>query len=152
MTVYRLANARRANGLSGEGARRAGSRWNNMGTPVLYMASSKALATLEVLVRTPLAFVPDNYRMLTLNVPDDSLQSLSFNTLPNGWNSLNPPGSAKQLIDEWISGNRLLVLKVPSAVVEGDFNFLINPQHARMTKAHRIDNQPCAFNKRLFRP
>lgn len=152
MHVYRLANARRANDLSGEGASRAGGRWNRIGTAVLYTANSRALATLEVLVHTPLAFVPDNYRMLTLNVPDDSLQSLPFDALPEGWNSLNPPESAKRLIDEWIGENRFLVLKVPSAVVEGDFNFLINPQHTRMKEVHFIDNQPYTFDTRLFRP
>lgn len=151
MTVYRLANARRANDLSGEGARRAGGRWNNTGTAVLYTASSRALATLEVLVHVPLAFIPDEYRMLTLHLPDDSLQTLPFDTLPDGRNSLTPPVAAKQLIKEWINSNRFLVLRVPSAVVEGDFNFLINPVHTRMKEVQITENRPYEFDTRLFR-
>ncbi|MEZ0484461.1 RES family NAD+ phosphorylase [Fibrella aquatica] len=151
MNVYRLASARRANDLSGEGARRVGGRWNSIGTAVVYTASSRALATLEVLVHTPLAFVPDNYRMLTLSLPEDSIQTLPLDRLPKGWNGLNPPLMVKQLIDKWIYDNQFLVLKVPSAVVEGDFNLLINPMHPRMSEVQITDNRPYTFDTRLFR-
>lgn len=151
MDVYRLANARRASDLSGEGARRAGGRWNRAGTAVLYTASSRALATLEVLVHIPLAFIPDGYRMLTLHLPDDSLQTLPVDVLPDGWNSLTPPVAVKQLIEEWMNDSRSLVLKVPSAIVEADFNFIINPMHTRITEVQITDNQPYEFDTRLFR-
>lgn len=150
MNVYRLATARRATDLSGEGARRVGGRWNRIGTPILYTASSRALATLEVLVHTPLAFVPDTYRMLTLQLPDDSLQTLPAELLPDGWAELTPPPSIKQLIDDWIDANRFLVMKVPSAIVEGDYNFLINPTHPRSAEVLLIDNKPYQFDPRLF--
>ena len=152
MDVYRLATARRATDLSGEGARRAGGRWNRVGTAVLYTASSRALATLEVLVHVPMAFLPDTYRMLTLTVPDDSMQTLPSELLPAGWDGLFPPLAAKQLIDDWIADNRFLLLRVPSAVVEGDYNFLINPAHDRATAVQLIGNQPYQFDARLFKP
>lgn len=82
MDVYRLSNARRADDLTGTGARLSGGRWNHVGTPVLYTASSKALATLEVLVHSPLSYVPDYYRMLTIRVPEDSLLSVPLDQLP----------------------------------------------------------------------
>jgi RES domain-containing protein len=150
MEVYRLANARRANDLSGEGARRAGGRWNRIGTAVLYTAASRALATLEVLVHIPLSFVPNEYRMLTLQVPDDSLQTLPFDTLPDGWAGLAPPDAAKQLISDGLADNRFLVLKVPSAIVDGEYNFLINPTHRRAGEVRIIDNRPFLFDMRLF--
>lgn len=151
MDLYRLATARRANDLSGEGARRAGGRWNRIGTAVLYTAASRALATLEVLVHTPLAYVPNDYRMLTLSAPDDSLQSLPSETLPEGWNGLTPPAIIKQTIDDWIAEERFLLLKVPSAIVTGDFNFLVNPHHPRAAEVRIVDNQPYLFDARLFR-
>ncbi len=150
MDVYRLATARRANDLSGEGARRAGGRWNRVGTAVLYTAASRALATLEVLVHIPLSFVPDDYRMLTLQLPDDSLQTLPSETLPDCWADLAPPDTAKQLISDWIITNQLLVLKVPSAIVEGEYNFLINPAHPRAAEIRITDNRPYQFDTRLF--
>ena len=47
--VYRVCRARYAR-LDGEGARRAGGRWNSPGRTVVYMAESVALAVLENLV------------------------------------------------------------------------------------------------------
>lgn len=151
MELYRLATARCANDLSGEGARRAGGRWNRVGTAVLYTAASRALATLEVLVHTRLAYVPDDYRMLTLFAPDDSLQSVPLDTLPDGWNSLTPPGSIKQSIDDWIAEGRFLLLKVPWAIVAGESDFLVNPNHPRATEVCVVDNQPYLFDVRLYR-
>lgn len=151
MNVYRLATARRANDLSGEGARRAGGRWNRVGMAVLYTAQSRALATLEVLVHTPLATVPDTYRMLTLHLPDDSLYQLGVAQLPPGWNTPTPPDAVRQLIDEWIAANQFLALQVPSAVVDGDFNVLINPAHPHARHVQLIDNVPYQFDSRLFR-
>ncbi|GAB4013592.1 RES family NAD+ phosphorylase [Spirosoma migulaei] len=151
MDVYHLANARRADDLTGTGARLAGGRWNYIGTPVLYTASSKALATLEVLVHSPLSYVPDYYRMLTIRVPEDSLLSVPLDQLPDGWNGLTPPTSIKDIIESWIIGNRFLLLKVPSAVVAGDYNFFINPAHPRATEILITDNQPYRFDPRLLR-
>ena len=39
--------------MSGEGARRYGGRWNPPGLPAVYLAESRALAALEILVHAP---------------------------------------------------------------------------------------------------
>ena len=101
-------------------------------------------------MHAPLAFVPDTYRMLTLQLPDNSLQTLPAELLPDGWAGLAPPAEARQLIEDWVTGNRFLVLKVPSAVVEGDYNFLINPAHPRAAEVRIIENKPYQFDSRLF--
>ncbi len=151
MDVYRLATVRRANDLSGQGSRRVSGRWNHVGAAVLYTAASRALATLEVLVHMPLAFLPDDYRMLTLHLPDESLQTISSEALPDGWTGLTPPDEIKQLIDDWIKANQYLVLQVPSAIVEGDFNLLVNPAHPRAAEVVIIENKPYQFDTKLLR-
>ncbi|MBD2754171.1 RES family NAD+ phosphorylase [Spirosoma validum] len=151
MEVYRLSNARRADDLTGTGARLAGGRWNYVGTPVLYTAGSRALATLEVLVHSPLSYIPDYYRMLTIRVPDDSIVSVPLEQLPDGWNTLTPPTSIKDITENWLANNRFLLLKVPSAVVEGEYNFLINPTHHRSSEVTIVSKQPYRFDPRLLR-
>lgn len=151
MDVYRLSNARRADDLTGTGAKIGGGRWNYMGTPVLYTASSRALATLEVLVHSPLSFVPDYYRMLTIRVPEDSMQTVPLDQLPDGWSGLTPPSAIKYITETWITENKFLVLKVPSAVVEGEFNLLLNPAHSRFSDVRTTDKQPYSFDPHLLR-
>jgi RES domain-containing protein len=150
MHVYRLSNARRADDLTGTGARLSGGRWNHVGTPVLYTASSRALATLEVLVHSPLSYIPDYYQMLTLRVPEDSLLSIPLDQLPDDWNGLTPPTAIKDITEKWVAENKFLLLKVPSAVVAGDYNYLINPAHARASQVIIIDKQPYRFDSRLL--
>ncbi len=147
--VYRLTVDLYSDDLSGIGASIAGGRWNRPGIRVLYTAGSRALATLEVLVHVPAAFAPKSYQLLTILVPEDSLLSVPLDQLPDGWSSLNPPDSIKDLTESWVSENRFLLLKVPSAVVAGDYNFLINPGHPRAAEVIIIDKQPYLFDPRL---
>lgn len=150
MDVYRLANARRADDLTGTGSRLLGGRWNYIGTPVLYVAGSRALATLEVLVHSPVSYMPDYYQMLTIRVPEDSLLSVPLDQLPDGWDSLTPPELIKDLTESWLAANRFLLLKVPSAVVAGEYNYLINPAHPRIAEVTITDKQPYRFDTRLL--
>ena len=151
MTVYRLSNLRRADDLSGTGARLGGGRWNKIGESVLYTASSRALASLEVMVHTTSIDLPNYYVMLALMIPEDSMQTVSLDQLPKGWDESEPPKSVKAITEAWIAENRYLVLKVPSAVVTGDYNFLLNPAHPRMNEVKIIDKQPFRFDHRLGR-
>lgn len=41
-------------------------------------------------------------------------------------------------------------MKVPSAVVQGDFNYLINPQHPDFKKVKIIKKEKFSFDQRLF--
>lgn len=149
--VYRLSVDPYSEDLSGFGASIAGGRWNRPGYRVLYTAGSRALATLEVLMHVPAAFAPKGYRMLTIRIPEDSMQTVPLDQLPDGWSGLTPPSAIKDITDMWIADNRFLVLKVPSAVVAGEFNLLLNPAHPRFLEIHPTDNQPCLFDPHLLR-
>lgn len=149
MDIYRLANARRADDLTGTGARLTGGRWNTIGTSVLYTASSRSLAALEVLVHSPVSFIPDHYQMLTLRVPEDSILSVPLNELPDDWNEPVPPVALKAITEKWLSDGRFLLLKVPSAVVTGEYNFLINPAHSRISEVTITSKEHFRFDSRL---
>ena len=148
--VYRLSVGMYSDDLSGTGASRAGGRWNRRGFRVLYTAGSRALATLEVLVHAPVLFVPTSYYLLTIRAPEDSLLSVPLDQLPGGWDSLHPPDAIKDITENWLADNRFLLLKVPSAVVAGEYNYLINPAHSRMAEVTITDKQPYRFDARLF--
>lgn len=149
--VYRLSIDPYSDDLSGTGASLAGGRWNRRGFRVLYTAGSRALATLEVLVHTPAMFIPKSYYLLTIRVPEDTLLSVPLDQLPEGWDGLSPPDAIKDSTESWLADNRFLILKVPSAVVAGEYNFLTNPLHPRASEVVIIDKRPYQFDSRLLR-
>ena len=151
MLFYRLAKTSRATDLTGEGARRAGGRWNFAGTPVVYTAQSGALAILEVLQYAQEADIR-LFSMLTLDVPDTALiQRVSLDGLPADWLQY-PYLEATRLIGQrWMEKVEALLLQVPSAVYPDESNWLINPQHPEVATIRIVSVKPFTFSERLFR-
>lgn len=98
-----------------------------------------------------LSLLPDYYRMLTIRIPEDSVQTVPLDQLSDGWNGQTPPCVIKDITRTWVAENKFLVLKVPSAVVAGEFNLLLNPAHPRFSDVRTTDNQPYLFDPRLTR-
>jgi RES domain-containing protein len=152
MIIFRLCKSIYSGDLSGKGAEKFGGRWNNKGTSIIYACESRALCTTEIAVHTPLGNIPTEYELITLEVPDSvGITELDRNDLPSDW-KLFPYSHSTQLIgDRFISDNKYLVLKVPSAVVQGEFNFLINPGHRDIKLLKIVSIEPFGFDGRLFK-
>ena len=151
MIVYRLSRARFSKDLSGRGAELAGGRWNSKGTPMLYTSDSIALCTVEVAVHMPLGIVPLDYQLVHIRIPDEiEIKELPETILPEDWKSF-PHSNATQVIgDEFIVAQEALVLKVPSAAVQGTYNYLVNPRHKDFNAVTIVATEPFEFDKRLF--
>lgn len=152
MRVFRLSREKYANDLSGKGAAIFGNRWNSKGVEMLYTAESRALAMAEVLVHLSLAALPDDYMMIEIEVPDSiQIELLDFNSLDENWNT-NPLDSQTQKMgDMFIRSKEKCVLKVPSAVVKGDFNYLLNPNHPEINRIKIKSITKFPFDKRVFK-
>ena len=152
MIVYRLSKQAYINDLSGRGAELNGGRWNSKGTAIVYTSASRALAVLEVAVHTPLGFMPSDYFMATIGLPENSeFLKLDIDQLPEKWNS-NPLIKATQQIgDNFVKANKYLALQVPSATVAGDFNYLLNPLHPNFKSVKIIAADFFEFDSRLFK-
>lgn len=150
MEVFRLSSTKYSSDLSGTGAKLHGGRWNQKGEAVLYTAGTRAVALVEVLVHLTNAFLPLNYQLITLYIPDESIVEISIKSLPKDWNNLEPSESTKNITSNWLSENGYLTLKVPSVVVEGEFNFLINPLHEEFSKIKVLKIAPFNFDGRLI--
>lgn len=151
MNVYRLCKDKYKHDISGFGAEKYGGRWNNKGTRLLYTSQSRALAKLEVAVHVNLNRIPKNYYMVTIEVPDEIILQFDKKKLKDkNWKS-NPPIEFTQTEgDKFVIDKAGLVIKVPSAIVQGDYNFLINPLHPDFNKVKVIDIVPFRFDERLF--
>lgn len=152
MRVFRLSRKKYVKDLSGKGAAKFGNRWNSKGIEMLYTAESRALAMAEVVVHLSLASLPDDYMMIEIEVPESvEIEVLKLHYLDANWNS-NPPRSQTQILgDNFIYSKKHCVLKVPSAVVKGDFNYLLNPNHEDIKKIKIIEVTNFPFDKRIFK-
>ncbi|MEI6047734.1 MAG: RES family NAD+ phosphorylase [Bacteroidota bacterium] len=152
MEAYRLSRAKFATSLSGKGAAIKGARWNSIGVELIYCASNRSLAMAEVAVHFTLATLPSDYVMMTLFLPDDiSLKKLNESDLPTGWNTFPHPSSTQIIGDMFVSTNEHCVLQIPSAVTQGDFNYLINPNHPDFSNIRIISVSKFPFDKRIFK-
>lgn len=151
MIVYRLGKEIYKDDLSGKGAEKAGGRWNSKGVAMVYAAQSRALCTAEIAVRTPLGILPDHYYLTSIDIPDSiPVWEYAIKDLPPDWKSYPHPNSTQLIGDKFISEGQYLVMKVPSATVQGDFNFLINPAHPEIKSVKITQTELFEFDKRLF--
>ena len=152
MEAYRLSRSKFATTLSGKGAALKGARWNSIGVELIYTASNRSLAMAEVAVHFTLATLPSDYVMMTLFIPDDvSLQKLNESDLPTDWNTFPHPASTQTIGDSFAASNKFCVLQIPSSVTQGDYNFLINPNHPDFLKIKIITKCSFPFDKRIFK-
>lgn len=150
MIVFRLCKAKYANDLSGRGAEITGGRWNSKGVRMVYTSASRALCTTEIAVHTPLGNIPSGYQIISIKLPENRIQNIPEGKLPADWKSFPHSISTQRLGDEFSRQNKHLILQVPSAAVEGDFNFLVNPLHPDFLKVKIVNVQDFNFDKRLF--
>jgi len=149
--VYRLATRKYANKLDGLGASFSNNRWNSKGTPIIYTAETRALALAEIVVHLSAAALPLDYVMLTIEIPDSSkVQEISSSELKPDWNTFPHSMETQRPGDQFIRDRKALLLKVPSAVVHGDSNILINPLHRNIHEVDVIDIQDFPLDNRLF--
>ena len=141
-----------ATAFDGEGARLYGARWNSRGTRVAYASNSSALAVLEVVVHlSGGGGSPVGYSLISATVPDAMIEDLDPTLLPKNWNVSPIPPSVQLLGDQWVASGRSLALRVPSVIVEGGFNLLINPEHKGFARVSVQSVSAYAFDPRLLR-
>jgi len=151
MIVFRLGKSVHRYDLSGKGAELVGGRWNSKGLAVVYTCSSAALSVTEVAVHVPLGITPKNYVLTEIEIPDElAVFNLPGNDYPNDWQENPFPLSTKKIGDTFIREAKFAVMKVASAVVSYDYNYLINPNHKDSHKIKILKVLPLSFDKRLF--
>lgn len=152
MIVYRLSKEKYKNDLSGKGAELSGGRWNSKGMAMLYTGQSRALCTTEIAVHTSLGNIPTNYWIIEIWFPDTAnILEIDPASLPPDWKTFPYPHCTQAIGDKFITGRKFLAMKAPSAVVQGDFNYLINPSHLSFSQVKITGTEIFEFNERLFK-
>jgi RES domain-containing protein len=150
--LFRIAKTRFIKDLTGAGGEMYGGRWNRKVTAVIYTSENRSLATVEYLVHVPLSLVPTDLSIACLEIPDPIIpKEILLSELPRNWRNYPAPQQLAELGPKWVLGNSSLLLRVASAVVENEYNVLINPIHPDMSTVSISNVERYAFDKRLVR-
>jgi RES domain-containing protein len=146
ISAYRVC--RRIHGrLDGEGARRFGGRWNSPGRAMVYMAESPALAVLENLVHMSRQDYPTGYVVIAATIPDH-VRVLDETFVRASAAEGEPTSQA--IGDYWFDAQMSAVLRVRSAVIPSDFNYVLNPLHLDFAQIVVAEPILFRFDERLF--
>lgn len=148
MEVFRITKAKYTGQLYASGLE---GRWNQKGEEVIYAAHSRSLACLENLVHKSGLGGSVTYRTMVIYIPDElPIQQINLKELPEGWNEISLNKVCQQLGSRWYAAKDAAVLKVPSAVIPTESNYVINTRHPHFSQIKLIESVPFFFDRRLF--
>lgn len=149
MKIFRICNARFANELTASGM---AGRWNSEGHMILYAAEARSLACLENLVHKNRFELQNDYRTMIIFIPDNvQIHKIDAQKLPANWNqsTTNAYEICRAVGDAWIQSKSSAILKVPSAIIKEEFNYLINLRHQDSFLTTIESVEPFLFDKRV---
>lgn len=149
MILYRLAAGKYARDISGEGSRLYGGRFNPIGLATLYTSENISLCILEILVRASKTTAPDSYTLISIEIPDNGISRIQLNKLKKGWQ--HDLGYTQGIGEDFLKENQSFCLRVPSAIVPQENNFLLNPMHPDFKKVKIVSTELLDLDKRLFK-
>ena len=152
ITAWRIVKKRNAaRAFDGEGARLFGGRWNSPGRSVVYVAGTPALAALEMAVHLDRSTLLDSFVLIRCEFAETLVARVDSSVLPRGWRRSPAPLELATIGDEWVERARSAVLAVPSAVIEQETNYLMNPRHPDFVRITIGLRQSFEFDRRLIK-
>ena len=151
MLVYRITQTKYAGSLFAPGF---AGRWNTEGESMIYTAGSASLACLEVLAhKSGVALNSGKFSLAVIeflaqiHIEEVTLKQLQ--DLHTEWFKVLKYPITQDLGNRWIYGMQSAVLKVPSAIVDREYNYLFNPLHSDFSNIKVLDITPFNFDTRL---
>ena len=89
--------------------------------------------------------MPRNMVLLLIEIPE------TLRIAESRWNP-GDLGTSRQIGDEWLESKDTPVLRVPSALIPRQTNYLLNPEHPLFGAIQVIEITPFAFDRRLLSP
>lgn len=150
MEVFKICKEEYSGSLNSSGS---ANRWNLRGQNVIYAGSTRSLSTLELVVRRSSIVPVSNYKVVVISIADDDflLKQIHINELVENWRTLAAYSTLQEIGSKWYTTQRTLILKVPSAVIPYEYNYIINTEHPDFTKyVHIVRVEDYFWDKRLF--
>jgi len=149
MLLYRISKQAYAGHTEGIGSKLYGGRWNNTGIPCIYTSENRALAILEYAVNIELTMIPRKLAITIYEAPEDVFLNCTPSNLPPDWKDSPSSSSIKEYGSQLFLNISYLGIKVPSAIVQDEFNYLINPLSSKLTLLKIVAVQDFIFDQRI---
>jgi RES domain-containing protein len=147
MLIYRIALAEFSSNLIASGN---AARWNSKDVKMIYTASSRSLACLENVVHRSRFGLNQLFNVMVIDCSDlVNIKTISLNNLPDNWTSFDQMYTTQQIGDEWIKKQGSAIMKVPSSIIEEEYNYLLNPEHPDFVKIKLVKTAPFVFDQRI---
>lgn len=146
MLVYRISSPKYIEDLSGAGSKQYGGRWNDKGVAMVYFAESRAMAVMEVLVHLRPEDIDKDFILAEFEISDDSILTINISDLPENWKEESEVETLKEIGNKFIKENKFLIMKVPSVIIEEDYNLVFNPNHPHSNKIKLIEKRIFKFD------
>jgi RES domain-containing protein len=101
---------------------------------MVYAAQSQSLAILEMLVHLDSPALLKKYVLFAVEIDEALVAPVERSLLPKNWKEDPVPERVQAVGDAWAAGRSSAVLSVPSALVPGERNYLLNPYHQGFSK------------------
>jgi RES domain-containing protein len=153
VNVYRICKAKYGKtAYSGEGGLKSAGRWHHKGRPIIYAASTLSLAAIELFVHLGRADSKIALVKIAAQIPDSiPMEAIEPESLPKNWDASPPIDATLDLGTRWCANLHRAVLKVPSAVVPGEFNYLLNPRHPDFSQIKIFASEPFSLDSRMWK-
>lgn len=151
MLTYRISQTKYAHDRKGSGI---DGRWNSLGQYVIYTGGSLALSCLEKLAHSVgTSLQSGNFSVIIIEVPDKlaitEITIRQLTKLNQHWAKVINYPLTQQLGDEWLHKMETAILKVPSAIIDLEYNYLLNPAHPDFEKIKIRSVSKFTFDPRL---
>jgi RES domain-containing protein len=162
ITLWRLDREKYVNEdscLSGKGGLYNANRWSKKGETVVYTAANISLAFLEIYHHldfnnpTPKQIAENSSRRIVqLYLDGLDYKEITIDELGSLWREIKTsqdpkkPTLLQKIGSKWFRSGVTPVLKVPSAIVPYEFNYLINPNHPDVAGRLSLQNPVSNIN------
>jgi len=150
MEVFKISKEEFSHDLAASGR---ANRWNLDEQFTIYTASSRSLASLELVVSIKAISPASRYRVMVISIADEEslLTHVLQSKLPPFWRSMSAYPQLQGIGSEWYKDKTSLILKVPSAVVPQEYNYIINTNHPDFPgKVSLVRTEDYFWDERLF--
>jgi RES domain-containing protein len=149
MIVFRIGKTKYAKDLTGEGARLNGGRWNHKLIACIYTSESRALAVLEYTVNVNIDDIPGALSITTFEIPKIGILELKEADLPGNWKEVPTPSSTKDFGSNLLKTAAFPIIKIPSILIQKEFNYLLNPAHVDSKNFRILDISDFVYDVRI---